>query len=84
MIGCLRYPEFQLPDGSVRTTFASEAEEYPPCLQSVGAAISGEFNLVFGAVSQLFQAVAGEASLQWRAPGDSQPNQFSELPKKVS
>ncbi|XP_023345714.1 uncharacterized protein LOC111714758 isoform X4 [Eurytemora carolleeae] len=78
----LRYPEFVLPDGSIRTTFASETEEYPPCLSKTSSVISAEMNRVYSEVAQLLEHVAGENSLLWRPNKDSQPKQFADLPKK--
>ena len=49
----IRYPEFTLPDGSIRTTFASESnghdanEQYPSCLRESSHVISKTFDDVF-------------------------------------
>ena len=55
-----RYPEFVLPDGSLRTTFARESVEqptavYPPCLSETSDVISRHFDSVFASVANLLE-----------------------------
>jgi len=77
-----RYPEFVLPDGSIRTTFATETSELPDCLSEAGTSIRSAFDQVYSSVSELVHAVAGPESLRWRNKSGSEPKQFSELPRK--
>jgi len=62
----LRYPEFTLPDGSIRTTFASESnghdanEQYPSCLRESSHVISKTFDDVFSGVVGLLESISGE------------------------
>lgn len=84
----LRYPEFTLPDGSIRTTFASESnghdanEQYPSCLRESSHVISKTFDDVFSGVVGLLESISGEKSLQWASKKSTSPKSFSQLYKK--
>jgi len=80
-----RFPEFVLPDGSLRTTFASDNAAYPACLAETGRTIGGEFDEVFDSISSLFEEITsdGEDNLTWRTMSDPDVvKRFSELDKK--
>ena len=50
-------PEFELPDGSLRTTFARSSEEnveFPECIRKEGEVISKTFDDVYDVVVKLF------------------------------
>ncbi len=56
----IRYPEFVLPDGSLRTTFARESIEqpsavYPPCLSETSDVISRHFDSIFDSMASLLE-----------------------------
>ena len=64
-ISC-RYPEFLLPDGSLRTTFAKDSADvtttadYPPCLAQTSSVISRHFDSVYTSISNLFEELTGK------------------------
>jgi len=84
----LRYPEFILPDGSRRTTFATQSSEtftessdYPPCIAETSSVISAHFDSVFESVAAVFEEITDKDSLTWRDENGS-VHQFSQLPRK--
>lgn len=84
----LRYPEFVLPDGSIRTTFATESSknspelsEYPACIQKTSSVISQHFDTVFESISSLFEELTDKESLSWRE-GNGPVSHFKQLPRK--
>jgi len=84
----LRYPEFVLPDGSIRTTFATESSqpytqisEYPECIQKTSSVISEHFDSVFQSISVLFEELTNKESLSWRQD-DGTVRQFNQLSRK--
>ena len=82
-----RYPEFAMPDGSTRTTFATSSGEkanYPSCIRDSSQALSEQFDHVFSLLTSLLEAVASVESLQWRtSQSDSVARNFSDLEIKV-
>jgi len=83
----LRYPEFVLPDGSLRTTFARESIEqptavYPPCLSETSDVISRHFDSIFDSVASLLENLTEKASLRWKSTNGEATQSFSDLPSK--
>lgn len=82
----LRYPEFLLPDGSLRTTFAKESSDktavYPPCLEETGSTISRHFDSVYTSMSNLFEELTGKESLTWKTESNEEVQSFPALPNK--
>jgi len=83
----LRYPEFLLPDGSLRTTFAKDSADvtttadYPPCLAQTSSVISRHFDSVYTSISNLFEELTGKESLTWKEES-KEVKSFSDLPNK--
>jgi len=84
----LRYPQFVLPDGSIRTTFATESSEsspplsdYPACIQNTSSVISKHFDSVFESISALLEELTDKTSLSWKE--DNGPvRSFAQLARK--
>eukprot|EP00088_Acartia_fossae_P012261 TRINITY_DN16319_c0_g1_i1.p1 TRINITY_DN16319_c0_g1~~TRINITY_DN16319_c0_g1_i1.p1 ORF type:complete len:651 (-),score=90.21 TRINITY_DN16319_c0_g1_i1:261-2159(-) len=82
----LRYPEFVLADGSLRTTFAKESGDesaiasYPTCLAQTSSTISRHFDAVQQSLTDLFEQLTSKKSLSWKN-GD-EVRSFSDLPNK--
>ena len=84
---CYRYPEFAMPDGSSRTTFATSSGEkvnYPSCIRDSVVVLSEEFDRVVTVMSHLLEELTSLETLQWKAsPKDSISRNFTDLEKKV-
>jgi len=74
------YPQFYLPDGSQRRTFASvsnEATEYPECIREDSEIVGKYLDTVDGLMSRLVTNIAGPENLLWRTEEDQGMNNFS-------
>ena len=82
----LKYPQFYLPDGSQRRTFASgsdEPEEYPECIREDSETIAKHLDTVDALMSRLITGIAGEENLLWRTGEDENPKNFTTALYKV-
>jgi len=64
----LKSPQFFLPDGSQRRTFASSSdnpEEYPECIRDASEVISKHFDKVDALVSNIVTSLAGRDNTEW-------------------
>jgi len=76
----LKYPQFYLPDGSQRRTFASgsdEPEEYPECIREDSETIAKHLDTVDALMSKLITGIAGEENLVWKTDEDQIMRNFS-------
>lgn len=76
----LNYPQFYLPDGSQRRTFATESEahsDYPACIRKESETISSHLDTVDSLMSRLITAMAGKENLVWRTHEDTISRNFS-------
>ena len=82
----LNYPQFYLPDGSQRRTFASasdEPEEYPDCIKEDSETIAKHLDTVDVLMSRLITAIAGQDNLVWKTQEDQSMRNFSSTLYKV-
>eukprot|EP00090_Calanus_glacialis_P033852 TRINITY_DN5638_c0_g1_i1.p1 TRINITY_DN5638_c0_g1~~TRINITY_DN5638_c0_g1_i1.p1 ORF type:complete len:545 (-),score=136.05 TRINITY_DN5638_c0_g1_i1:1228-2862(-) len=76
----LKYPQFYLPDGSQRRTFASasdEPEEYPDCIREDSETIAKHLDTVDALMSRLITAIAGQENLVWKTQENQSLRNFS-------
>jgi len=79
----LRFPATDLADGSKRTTFATNVQNfYPHCIQASSSAISEEFDSAFSLVAAAIEELTGQASLEWREAAEGKTRRFNTLPHK--
>ena len=82
----LKYPQFYLPDGSQRRTFAStsdEHEEYPDCIKEDSETIAKHLDTVDVLMSRLITAIAGQDKMVWKTQEDQSMRNFSSTLYKV-
>ena len=82
----LKYPQFYLPDGSQRRTFASasdEPEEYPDCIREDSETIAKHLDTVDVLMSRLITAIAGQENLVWKTQENQSLRNFSTTLYKV-
>jgi hypothetical protein len=82
----LKYPQFYLPDGSQRRTFASasdEPEEYPDCIREDSDTIAKHLDTVDVLMSRLITSIAGQENLVWKTQEDQSMRNFSTTLYKV-
>jgi len=74
-------PEIRLADGSARTTFGTNSNSYPQCLDNSGDVVSSEFERTFRVVSSALESLTGsEKKLAWRNPEEEAgPQGFKDL-----
>jgi len=83
--GCLEqlnYPQFYLPDGSQRRTFAKSSEdtgEYPECIKEHSETVSKHLDMVDVLMSRIVTNIAGEQQLEWRTKENNIRGNFSTL-----
>ena len=86
---CLKeknYPQFYLPDGSQRRTFASVSDdptEYPECIREDSKVVGKHLDTVDGLMSRLVTNIAGPENLLWTTEEDQGMNNFSTTLYKV-
>merc|ERR1719369_1120623 len=76
----LGYPQFYLPDGSQRRTFASgsdEPEEYPECIRDDSETVAKYLDTVDALISSMITAIAGQQNLLWKRGEDQNSHNFS-------
>jgi len=76
----LKFPQFYLPDGSQRRTFARESTQtshYPSCIRKESESISAQMTIVDNLMSKLVSSIAGEASLVWKSSKGGEEKNFS-------
>jgi hypothetical protein len=82
-----RFPEFVMPDGSSRTTFATSSGEnvnYPSCVKDSVTVLSAEFDRVSRLVTRLLEELTSKEDLQWKSTSkDDISRNFTDLEKKV-
>ena len=81
------YPQFYLPDGSQRRTFASssdEPEEYPECIRDDSEIVAKHVDKVDVLMSRLITDIAGPENLLWKREEDQNIKNFSSTLYKVS
>ena len=82
----LNYPQFYLPDGSQRRTFASasdEKEDFPECIREDSETISKHLDTVDVLMARLITAIAGQDNLHWKTETDQKTRNFSTTLYKV-
>jgi len=75
-----KYPQFYLPDGSQRRTFASSSdqpEEYPECMRDDSEIVAKHVDKVDVLVSRLITDIAGPENLLWKTEKDENMSNFS-------
>merc|ERR1712200_69256 len=84
----LSYPKFLLPDGSKRTTFATqssetfiESSEYPTCIAEASSVISTHFDSIFQSLADVFEDITDKDSLSWIDQNGASKH-FSQLSRK--
>ena len=80
------YPQFYLPDGSQRRTFASvsdEATEYPECIREDSEIVGKHLDIVDDLMSRLVTHIAGPENLLWTTTEYQNNNNFSTTLYKV-
>jgi len=76
----LKFPQFYLPDGSQRRTFARESTQtshYPSCIREESESISAQMTHVDNLMSRLITSIAGEKSLVWREGKGGEEKNFA-------
>jgi len=76
----LKFPQFYLPDGSQRRTFARESiqtSHYPSCIREESESISAQMTQVDAMMSKLISSIAGDSSLVWKASKGGDAKNFS-------
>eukprot|EP00092_Neocalanus_flemingeri_P002133 GFUD01002273.1.p1 GENE.GFUD01002273.1~~GFUD01002273.1.p1 ORF type:complete len:546 (-),score=175.52 GFUD01002273.1:534-2171(-) len=76
----LNYPQFYLPDGSQRRTFASgsdEQEDYPDCIREDSETVAKHLDTVDVLMSRLIADIAGPENLVWKTQNDQNVRNFS-------
>ena len=75
-------PSYELPDGSLRTTFARESEngqEFPLCLGAEAALVEEYFDTVDRLVTSMIADIVGEERVGWTHPeGDITTAEYKE------
>ena len=82
----LNYPQFYLPDGSQRRTFASasdEPEDYPECIREDSESIGKHLDTVDVLMSRMITQIAGQENLLWKTEDDQNMKNFSTTLFKV-
>ena len=80
------YPQFYLPDGSKRRTFASasdEASEYPECIREDSEIVGKHLDIVDDLMARLVTHIAGPENLLWTTEEHQNNNNFSTTLYKV-